>query len=352
MNNEIEAQLGGSSIYINGAIGGLLTSESSNVLPELPRETFEKAEAVGREVARRLVQQLNNPGSNDQVATYSTLPRVNYSTREFYLPVNNSLFLSAEILNRVPTKIYSQDEIAPEERWRSDSSASYVLTEGNYINFGPISILTMGGELYPELLVGGIDPSLGIEPFNKAPVEVPLATNPQWQAHPFNFFFGLTNDFLGYFIPQSQWDGGDSGEYGEEFSPAPDAGSILSYNLHLLMAGYETGVYPDSLPEFLIEPERERTIENFSDGSELLNNPLVNLVLSPSEANDSLLNIVEPLSSEANLSLTEEFADLGADFNASIGETVSDGLTGLSFYGDNTDTEFDEIIAGVEDLFI
>ena len=345
LNDEIEAQLGGSSIYINGAIGGLLTSESSNVLPELPRETFEKAEAVGREVARRLVQQLNNPGNNDQVATYSTLPRVNYSTREFYLPVNNSLFLSAEILNRVPTKIYSQDEIPPEERWRSDSSASYVLTEGNYIDFGPISILTMGGELYPELLVGGIDPSLGIEPFNKAPVEVPLATNPQWQTHPFNFFFGLTNDFLGYFIPQSQWDSAEDGEYGEEFSPAPDAGSILSYNLHLLMTGYKTGVYPDSLPEFLTEPERERTIENFSDGSELLDNPLVNLVISPGEVDDSLLNIIEPFSGELNLGLTEEFPNLEDEFFASIGESVSDGL-------DKIDEKLFEASSFVEDLFI
>ena len=322
LNDEIEAELGGSSIFINGAIGGLLTSESQNILPELPRETFEKAEVIGREVAQRLIQQLNNPGSNDQVATYSTLPKIDYSTREFYLPINNSLFLLAEKLDRVPATVYSQDEIPLEERWRADASASYVLTEGNYIDFGPISILTMGGELYPELLVGGVDPSLGIAPFNQFPVEVPLADNPQWQADPFNFFFGTTNDFLGYFIPQSQWDGAEGGEYGEEFAPAPDAGSILSYNLHLLMSGYETGVYPDSLPEFLIQPERDRVVENFGDGSEFLDNPWVNLLFNLNEVDDSLLNRQEVADLDSEL-IDNSIENLSLDSFVTIEENLS-----------------------------
>lgn len=338
LNDEIESELGGSSIFINGAIGGLLTSESQNILPELPRETFAKAEAIGREVAQRLIQQLNNPGSNDRVATYSTLPKIDYSTREFYLPINNSVFLLAEKLNRVPTNVYSQDEIPLEERWRSDASASYVLTEGNYIDFGPISILTMGGELYPELLVGGVDSSLGIAPFNQFPLEVPLASNPQWETDPFNFFFGTTNDFLGYFIPQSQWDGAEGGEYGEEFSPAPDAGSILSYNLHLLMSGYETGVYPDSLPEFLIQPERDIVGENFGDGSELIDNSLVNLLFNLDVADDDLLK-------------RQEIAELGSKLSELIDDSVDSIslgslLTTPASTFDENFNNFDDLLSG------
>ena len=288
LNEEIEAQLGGTSLFVNGAIGGLLTSESNEILPDLPRETFVKAEALGRQAGQRIVAQFRNPGDRDSIETYTTLPRVSYTTREFYLPVNNELFLTAESLDRIPISFYDSDDVPPEERWRDDSATDYVKTEANYLDFGPVSILTMGGELYPELLEGGIDPSLGIEPFNQAAIEVPLIKNPQWQSNDFNFFFGLTNDFLGYFVPQSQWDGGDGGEYGEEFSPSQDAGSILSYNLHLTMAGYATEVYPDTLPAHIVEPDRDPDIENFDDGSDLLDNPVADLVIFSDSPADNL----------------------------------------------------------------
>lgn len=251
--DEMDAELGGQTLFVNGAIGGLLTSESDRILPNLPRESFEKAEAIGRDVAQRLVRQLNTPGLTDQVTTYATLPPINYQTRKFYLPIENPLFLGAKTLNRVPTTYYSQNQIPVEERWRPDalSATRYVQTEANFIDFGPFSILTMGGELYPELLVGGVDPSIGIAPYDTAPIETPLVNNSGWATDPTKFFFGLTNDFLGYFVPQTEWDGWFEGYYGEQFSPAPDAGSILSYNLHLLMLGYETGEYPNTLPEFL-----------------------------------------------------------------------------------------------------
>lgn len=247
--DEIETTLGGKALFVNGAVGGLLTSESENILPNLPRRSFEKAEAIGREVARRLIQQLQSPGPTDQVETYETLPPITYQTREFYLPVENSVLLLAKTLNRIPTLAFGQDDIPLEERWRPDGSSTlYLQTEANFIDWGPLSIVTMGGELYPELLVGGIDPSVGIPPYNAAPLEVPLVRNGGWSDDPFKFFFGLTNDFLGYFIPQAEWDGWNEGKYGEEFSLAPDAGTILSYNLHSLLAGYETGEYPETDP--------------------------------------------------------------------------------------------------------
>jgi hypothetical protein len=251
--DEVEAQLGGSALFVNGAIGGLLTSASGRILPNVPSESFEKAAAIGQAVAQRLLQQLKTPGPNDQVATYATLPSLQYATRDFYLPISNSTFLAAKTLNRVPTRFYREDEIPPAERLTSGGTllTRYARTEGNFIDLGPISILTMGGELYPELLVGGIDPSRGIAPYNQAPAEVSLLSNPAWQPDPFQFFFGLTNDFIGYVIPQSEWDGWNSGQYGEEFATDPQVGSILSENLHLLMLGYTTGEYPDVVPEVL-----------------------------------------------------------------------------------------------------
>ena len=331
LNQEIETQLGGRSLFVNGAIGGLLTSESSEILPEFPRETFEKAEELGRQAGQRLVQQLENPGDRDQVITYTTLPRIDWINREFYLPVNNRLFQVAEEIDRIPTSFYDIDDIPPEERWRSDSSTEYVQTEVNYLDFGPFSVLTMGGELYPELLEGGINPSLGIEPYNAAPKEIPLIKNPEWQSNEFNFFFGLTNDFLGYFIPQSQWDGGDSGEYGEEFAPSQDAGSIMSYNLHLAMAGYETGVYPDTLPAHIVEPQRDASFDDFSDGSDLIDNPIVDLIFSanPLEADDLAPSNIPPdqadilfSSQDSEFQIDDDYIELTEPYYPSMTETV------------------------------
>lgn len=242
--DEIEPKLGGQTMFVNGAIGGLLTSESGEILPQHPRKSFKKAEAIGREVGQRLLRQLNAPGATDRIETFGKLSPIEYRTRKFYLPIDNPQYLAAKALNRIPTVTYRQDEIPLQERHRFGDFATYIQTEVNYIDFGPISFLTMGGELYPELLVGGIDPAIGVFPYSKAALEQPLVNNLDWASDPFKFFFGLTNDFLGYFVPQAEWDGWFEGYYGEQFSPAPDAGTILSENLHLLLSGYETGEYP------------------------------------------------------------------------------------------------------------
>ncbi|GAB4377250.1 MAG: hypothetical protein Kow00121_26140 [Elainellaceae cyanobacterium] len=277
----MEAGLGGQALFVNGAIGGLLTSESDRILPSLPRKSFQKAEAVGREIAQRLLQQWNAPGITDRLETYQNLAPIEYRTRQFYLPVENPLYLGGKALNRIPTAVYQQSEIPPQERWRSNANAHarYIQTEAHFIDFGAVSILTMGGELYPQLLVGGIDASIGVAPYNKAPLEQPLINNAEWQADPFKFFFGLTNDFLGYFVPQAEWDGWFEGYYGEQFSPAPDAGTILSHNLHLLLSGYETGEYPqqanisalsgNSNPD-LLKGSRHADILNGYQGADML----------------------------------------------------------------------------------
>ena len=243
--DEIEADLGGAAIFVNGAIGGLLTSNGGSVLPELPDDSFEKAEAVGRQLAQRLLGQLQNPGPNDVIATYQMLPPLQYSTREFYLPVENRALILGQALNRIPKQMVRQFQIPPQEWRRTDLLAKYTNTESNFIRIGPAAILTVGGELYPELLVGGVEP-VGIPPFNTLPPEAPLVGNPGFAPYEFQFFFGLTNDFIGYIIPISEWDGWAGGQYGEDFALSHDEGPILSYNLHLLMLGYETGTYPSN----------------------------------------------------------------------------------------------------------
>ncbi|MEO1349577.1 MAG: hypothetical protein AAFW84_12375 [Cyanobacteria bacterium J06635_15] len=279
--DEMEANLGGPALFVNGAIGGLLTSSGDEILPDLPSESFEKAEAIGREIAQRLLQQLQNPRPTDRVETFTTLPPITHQQREFYLPVENPIFLGAKLVDQIPTTLYHQLVIPPEERWRSilNPLAFSIETEANFLTMGPVSITTMGGELYPQLLMGGIDPSIGVAPYNTTPLEVPLVDNPTLDDYTYQFFFGLTNDFHGYVLPQAEWDGWFEGLYGEEFSTSADGGTILSYNMHLLMLGYETREYPTTVPDFLIEPDRKRPSANGNTAAAIQSQRM----LSPSE---------------------------------------------------------------------
>lgn len=254
VRDEVEEQIGGVTLFVNGAIGGLLTSNSGSIFPELPDDSFEKAEAVGRAVGERMLEHTFNPGPNDVVATYTTLPPITYQTRIYGVPVENPLFLIAHRLNRVPKTMYRQFQIPEEERWRPNTNplAKYTDFNASFITFGPVAMLTYGGELYPELLVGGIE-RLGEPPFNEAPLEPALVENPNFLPYTFKFFLGLTNDFTGYVVPVAQWDGFYEGEYGEDFATSWDEAAIVSYNLHLLMLGYESFTYPAEaeIPEWL-----------------------------------------------------------------------------------------------------
>ena len=248
--DEVETQMGGMALMVNGAIGGLL-SDKGGTFPEFPDPSFERTEAIGRTAAQIMLDHLNNPTQSDLVQSFSQLPPITYTTRRYAVPVENPLFLTAWRFHRVPKHMYRQTDVPAQERWRPADQplARYTDFTTNFITFGPVSMLTYGGELYPELLVGGIE-RLGDPEFRDAIFEPPLIENPVWSPYTFKFLLGLTDDFTGYIPPVAEWDGWD-GAYGEEFATSWDLAPIASYNMHLLMLGYQTGQYPATLPDFL-----------------------------------------------------------------------------------------------------
>ena len=96
---------------------------------------------------------------------------------------------------------------------------------------GPASFAALPGEMYPEMVNGGVEVPKGND-FNLThPVEHPsmrLAMPGE-----FKFVFGTTNDQIGYVIPKSQWDAEapysfqSKPQYGEENSLGPETGPIL-----------------------------------------------------------------------------------------------------------------------------
>jgi hypothetical protein len=96
---------------------------------------------------------------------------------------------------------------------------------------GPASFLSIPGEIYPEIINGGIETPEGRD-FQIDVVEYP----PLRKLMPgsFRFIIGLSNDEIGYIIPKSQWDvqppytyKRDNAPYGEENSIGPETAPIL-----------------------------------------------------------------------------------------------------------------------------
>ena len=99
-------------------------------------------------------------------------------------------------------------------------------------------IVTVPGEIYPELINGGITRYPGAD-FPDAPFEP--AVREQLKTK-YQFIFGLANDELGYIIPKAEWDdqppwlkNRPERWYGEVNSAGPDiAGAVTRHLVELI----------------------------------------------------------------------------------------------------------------------
>ena len=98
-------------------------------------------------------------------------------------------------------------------------------SELSVIKIGPISMITIPGELYPEILNGGVETPVG-QDFAIAPVEVPALRD--LMPGKFKFMFGLANDEIGYIVPKSQWDEKAPFTYGRDGAPYGEVNSLGS----------------------------------------------------------------------------------------------------------------------------
>ena len=181
--------VGGVAIFLNGAVGGLMTTHPEmEVVDPYSGETFfrqspEKMRAQGKALAKITLETL-------QDSVWDTLQTAPLSIRAktVDLKMDNSLFLLAAILGIFERGFTSWKQI------RSEVSAW---------TLGPASFVHVPGELYPEILHGGVESPEGGD-FGIQPVEVPAIQSRI--PGKFKFFGGLTNDMIGYIVPKSQWD--------------------------------------------------------------------------------------------------------------------------------------------------
>ena len=226
----VKPGVGGVAIYINGAIGGLMTTRASMPLDDPFLDTtyveasFEKAKAQGQRLAMLALNALDQPDS--------LVEKNNISVRAktITLPLDNKLFRLAATLGVLDFGMTGWFKIRTE-------IAAFTL--------GPASFLSIPGEIYPEIVNGGIEAPTG-QDYEIDPIEIPPLR--EFMPGKYRFVIGLSNDEIGYIIPKSQWDEkapytykDDDAPYGEENSIGPETAPILHREIRKILNEFQTG---------------------------------------------------------------------------------------------------------------
>jgi len=212
--------IGGVAVYINGAVGGLMTTHPRLTVKdpftgqEFKEPTFKKAAAQGKQLALLALNAMEKPVEEIDSAGISLI------VRTLLLPIDNTMF-------RLATALGVLD--------RGTSGWMKMRSELSVFRIGPLSFATLPGEVYPEIINGGIEAPVGRD-YHIEPLEVPAVR--AMMGGKYKFVFGLANDEIGYILPKSQWDvkapytyHRKDSPYGEENALSPETASILHRNL-------------------------------------------------------------------------------------------------------------------------
>jgi hypothetical protein len=198
---------GGVSIFIQGTVGGMMTPLGVTVRDldgqEFTSSDFDKAQAIGHMMATQALQSLEGAPPADE-------PTVAVRTAQLYLPIYNTGFQALFLMGVFEREAYNYDTTLPV----SPANRPELLTEIDVFDLGPIRMLTIPGELLPELAIGGYDGShtnIGESDDLIVDAESPLVPDlslapagpylkeQMGAAH--GWIVGLGNDELGYIIP-------------------------------------------------------------------------------------------------------------------------------------------------------
>jgi len=240
---------GGVSIYINGAVGGLMTplgitvvDGEGSVFP--PDYTFERNEAMGKVMAEHAMDALDEAES---IADMS----LSGLSNQFMMPVDNFGFQGMFLANIIKREVFDYDST----QIIDEDNVPKVLTEVGHFKLGPMTFTTVPGEIVPELLIGGYDGSkVGdpgktvIDPNNPNPPDLSLAPEgPYIQdliGGEHSWIIGLGYDEVGYILPSydfklddvSPWFEQASGDHYEETnSLGPQTHGLIREQIELLL---------------------------------------------------------------------------------------------------------------------
>jgi len=200
---EVERKYGGTALYINGAIGAAeIIGDTNNKNKDRirfdgkdypldeksnrPVFTFERTEAIGRDVAKAAIEALEKGSSSGS-------DRLVVRKADLKLPMDNQGYLFLAGLGVFDTIQVPEDGSMPEFR-----TVIYA------IDLGDAQIVTTPGELFPEVFYGVArhrrtdcpDADTGAPP--EPSIRDAMSAR-------YRFMFGLCPDEYGYIVPKYDW---------------------------------------------------------------------------------------------------------------------------------------------------
>ena len=211
----VKKGLGGVAVYATGCVGGLITT-SPEVSIKHPfndqvftKPSFEKAEAQGKTIALLMLKALEK--------TEFINEKIQLKAQTFEIPLDNPMFRFGVAMGVLDAGY---------------SSWLKLRTEAAVWTMGQASFITIPGEIYPEIVNGGIETPADADFNLQKAVEMPPLRS--LMKGKYKFVIGLANDEIGYIIPQSEWDeeaphiyGAKEPLYGEINSVGPQAAPII-----------------------------------------------------------------------------------------------------------------------------
>jgi hypothetical protein len=222
--------VGGIHLFVNGAVGGLMsTTPRVKVRDPFLKQDFEtpsheKARALGRALAAKLLPALEATNAPALGGAFLSI-----RARTIELPLDNAGFLLAPIIGLIDRG---------HVHWKT------IRSEVALIILGDTTIACIPGEIYPELVNGGIETPPGAD-YPVPPAEVP----PLRQLLPgrVKFIFGLANDEIGYIIPKSEFDRKPPFLYEAKKAPYGEINSVgpeTAGRIHAVFREWSSSVAP------------------------------------------------------------------------------------------------------------
>ncbi len=205
------AGLGGTTVFVNGALGGQVGPGGTRIPDNdhdggvISESGLAKAEAVGRNVARLALTAITRDGTDIPASELS----LSYRTAPIAAVAENIGYHAYFLTGIFARELLYFDRTQPIE----GDNLPWVNSRVTYLQVGPVGTITAPGELHPDLWVGTRDTrwSWGQPALTAMPNSPDLSTAP---APPYlrdlvlmnpgvryAFVSGLSEDFLGYIVP-------------------------------------------------------------------------------------------------------------------------------------------------------
>ncbi|MBE4907125.1 neutral/alkaline non-lysosomal ceramidase N-terminal domain-containing protein [Bacillus luteolus] len=238
LRETVEKSVGGTTVFVNGAIGGLLTSLKVDVGYGTGKEGSKATmKVIGERAGIAALTAIKN-------STISKDHTIKIATRDVYLPLENPNYYLLGYYGMLNRDVYingakqSSMPLPPQYGGKQVD----LLTEVSAVKIGDAQFAMVPGELYPEIELGKFQTkSLAHNP--NAAHELAIKPN---MSGKYNFVLGLSNDAIGYIIPRNDfvplvqdglyWKEGihriqNKQLYGEINSVGPSTAAILSNTL-------------------------------------------------------------------------------------------------------------------------